>query len=151
MCKLLISHGSCVSVHDVLATNMICPYLLSFSIVVHPYSHVSLKIRLHKNRCAPMIQTQSGPSKVAYVPVLNVVEADYALHTEVTFALQEIGVTENSLIFRDQIDMVGLHDNQQLTVTLVDHHTMSPGDCSLEGIVREVIDHRPQVKEFRSR
>ena len=98
-----------------------------------------------------MMQTQSGPSKVTYVPVLNVVEADYALHTEVTFALQEIGVTENSLIFRDQIDMVGLHDTQQLTVTLVDHHTMSPCDCSLEGIVREVIDHRPQVKEFRSR
>ena len=106
---------------------------------------------IYTNVHTRMMQTWSESSKAAYIPVLNIAQADYALHTEVTFALQGIGITEDSLVFRDQIDLVALRDNRQLTLTLVDHHTLSPGECSLEGAVREVIDHRPQVKEFCSR
>lgn len=83
--------------------------------------------------------------------MLNIVQTAYALHTEVTYALQESGITEDLLIFRDQINLTDLHGNQQLVLTLVDHHTMSPGECLLEGAVCEVIDHRDQVKEFHPR
>ena len=78
-------------------------------------------------------------------------KADYVLHTEVVYALQASGVTQELLVFRDQVNLTDLHESHRLVLTLVDHNAMSPEERSLEGAVCEVIDHHTRVKEFPPR
>lgn len=58
--------------------------------------------------------------------MLNIPRAEFALRTETTFLLGEQGIPAASLIFRDEIDLGGLHRAGLLSLTLVDHHVL-PG------------------------
>ncbi|NXP17927.1 PRUN1 Exopolyphosphatase, partial [Scytalopus superciliaris] len=88
---------------------------------------------------------QSPPAPrgaAAVVPVLNIPRADFALRSETAFLLRDRGIPAASLIFRDEIDLRGLHHAGLLSLTLVDHHVL-PGE---EAVV-EVLDHRPLERE----
>ncbi|NWZ98534.1 PRUN1 Exopolyphosphatase, partial [Nesospiza acunhae] len=89
-----------------------------------------------------LAQTSPAP-KAAFVPVLNIPRADFALRTETTFLLRERGIPDTSLVFRDEIDLRGLHHAGLLSLTLVDHHVLPGADAALEEAVVEVLDHRP--------
>ncbi|NWW96205.1 PRUN1 Exopolyphosphatase, partial [Rhynochetos jubatus] len=89
----------------------------------------------------------SPASKAAFIPVLNIPRADFALRTETTFLLREEGIPASSLIFRDEIDLGGLHRAGLLSLTLVDHHVLPSADAALEGAVVEVLDHRPLERD----
>ncbi|OXB72331.1 UNVERIFIED_CONTAM: hypothetical protein H355_015630 [Colinus virginianus] len=100
----------------------------------------------------------SAPPKAAFIPVLNIPRSDFALRTETTFLLRERGIPDSSLIFRDEIDLAGLHRAGLLSLTLVDHHVL-PGaltvpvssasaDAALEEAVVDVLDHRPLEREW---
>uniref|UniRef100_A0A8C5NMZ2 Prune exopolyphosphatase 1 n=1 Tax=Junco hyemalis TaxID=40217 RepID=A0A8C5NMZ2_JUNHY len=89
-----------------------------------------------------LAQTTPAP-KAAFVPVLNIPRADFALRTETTFLLRERGIPAASLVFRDEIDLGGLHHAGLLSLTLVDHHVLPGADAALEEAVVEVLDHRP--------
>ncbi|KAM7029051.1 LOW QUALITY PROTEIN: exopolyphosphatase PRUNE1 [Acridotheres tristis] len=87
---------------------------------------------------------QSSPApRAAFVPVLNIPRADFALRTETSFLLRDRGIPGASLIFRDEIDLGGLHHAGLLSLTLVDHHVLPCADAALEEAVVEVLDHRP--------
>ncbi|NXP14502.1 PRUN1 Exopolyphosphatase, partial [Thinocorus orbignyianus] len=87
---------------------------------------------------------KSSPApKAAFIPVLNIPRAEFALRTETTFLLREQGIPAASLIFRDEIDLGGLHRAGMLSLTLVDHHVLPGADAALEEAVVEVLDHRP--------
>ncbi|XP_014746794.1 PREDICTED: protein prune homolog [Sturnus vulgaris] len=87
---------------------------------------------------------QSSPApRAAFVPVLNIPRADFALRTETSFLLRDRGIPAASLIFRDEIDLRGLHHAGLLSLTLVDHHVLPCADAALEEAVVEVLDHRP--------
>ncbi|NWT07138.1 PRUN1 Exopolyphosphatase, partial [Mionectes macconnelli] len=91
---------------------------------------------------------QSSPAPgAAFVPVLNIPRADFALRTETTFLLRDRGIPAASLIFRDEIDLAGLHRAGLLSLTLVDHHVLPGADAALEEAVVEVLDHRPLERE----
>ncbi|RLV63220.1 hypothetical protein DV515_00018492, partial [Chloebia gouldiae] len=94
-----------------------------------------------------LAQTSPAP-KAAFVPVLNIPRADFALRTETTFLLRDRGIPAASLVFRDEIDLGGLHHAGLLSLTLVDHHVL-PGsaDAALEEAVVEVVDHRPLERD----
>lgn len=77
----------------------------------------------HLTGCHPLPQTSPAP-KAAFIPVLNIPRADFPLRTETTFLLQEQGIPAASLIFRDEIDLAGLHHAGLLSLTLVDHHVL---------------------------
>ncbi|XP_078393452.1 exopolyphosphatase PRUNE1 [Cetorhinus maximus] len=81
--------------------------------------------------------------KAATVPVLNIPRSEFPLRSECTFLLQENRLSEDLLVFRDEIDLRGLHGDGRLTLTLVDHNVLPRGDAALEEVVTEVIDHRP--------
>ncbi|NXK57249.1 PRUN1 Exopolyphosphatase, partial [Chauna torquata] len=85
----------------------------------------------------------SPPPKAAFIPVLNIPRSDFALRTETTFLLREQGIPDASLIFRDEIDLAGLHWAGLLSLTLVDHHILPSTDAALEEAVVDVLDHRP--------
>ncbi|NWV91432.1 PRUN1 Exopolyphosphatase, partial [Machaerirhynchus nigripectus] len=93
-----------------------------------------------------LAQTSPAP-KAAFVPVLNIPRADFALRTETTFLLRERGIPAASLVFRDEIDLAGLHHAGLLSLTLVDHHILPGADAALEEAVVEVLDHRPLERE----
>nr|XP_041576929.1 exopolyphosphatase PRUNE1 isoform X2 [Taeniopygia guttata] len=93
-----------------------------------------------------LAQTAPAP-KAAFVPVLNIPRADLALRTETTFLLRERGIPAASLVFRDEIDLGGLHHAGLLSLTLVDHHVLPGADAALEEAVVEVVDHRPLERD----
>ncbi|KAK8393659.1 hypothetical protein O3P69_006770 [Scylla paramamosain] len=86
---------------------------------------------------------QNGEEAVGVVPVLNIPASEYPLKTEVTHWLQKHGILQNSLIFRDEVNLSRLQDGGSLRVTLVDHHVLPPADAYLESSVVGVLDHRP--------
>ncbi|NXR34594.1 PRUN1 Exopolyphosphatase, partial [Zosterops hypoxanthus] len=94
-----------------------------------------------------LAQTSPAPKAAVFVPVLNIPRADFALRTETTFLLRDRGVPASSLIFRDEIDLGGLHHAGLLSLTLVDHHVLPGADAALEEAVVEVLDHRPLEKD----
>ncbi|XP_054854285.1 exopolyphosphatase PRUNE1 isoform X2 [Eublepharis macularius] len=85
--------------------------------------------------------------RVAFVPVLNIPRSEFPLRTESTFLLKEHRIPESSLVFRDEIDLLALHQAGLLSLTLVDHHVLPSKDTALEEAVVEVIDHRPLERE----
>uniref|UniRef100_A0A8C8RQ23 Exopolyphosphatase PRUNE1 n=1 Tax=Pelusios castaneus TaxID=367368 RepID=A0A8C8RQ23_9SAUR len=90
-------------------------------------------------------------SKAAIVPVLNIPRSEFPLRTESVVFLQEQRIPDSCLIFRDEIDLHGLHQAGLLSLTLVDHHVLPSGDAALEEAVIEVIDHRPLEREWDPR
>ncbi|NWH73556.1 PRUN1 Exopolyphosphatase, partial [Piaya cayana] len=97
-------------------------------------------------RVPPVPQSSPAP-KAAFIPVLNIPRADFALRTETTFLLREQGIPTTSLIFRDEIDLGELHSTGLLALTLVDHHVLPGADAALEDAVVEILDHRPLERD----
>ncbi|TSK16104.1 Exopolyphosphatase PRUNE1 [Bagarius yarrelli] len=77
-------------------------------------------------------------SRKAAVPVLNIQRAEFPLRSDGVFLLRESGLSQDYLLFRDEVD---LHSLQNLALTLVDHNILPEADRSLEDAVVEVIDH----------
>ncbi|XP_015279994.1 PREDICTED: protein prune homolog isoform X2 [Gekko japonicus] len=92
--------------------------------------------------CRPALQVSPEP-RAAFIPVLNIPRADFPLRTESTFLFKEQRLPESAIIFRDEIDLLALHQAGLLSLTLVDHHVLPSQDAGLEETVVEVIDHRP--------
>ncbi|XP_051999542.1 exopolyphosphatase PRUNE1-like [Xyrauchen texanus] len=80
-------------------------------------------------------------SKRVPVPVLNIPRAEFPLRSDSIFLLRETGLSQDHLLFRDEVDLCGLHKAKQLTLTLVDHNVLPSADSELEEAVVEVIDH----------
>ncbi|NXH10172.1 PRUN1 Exopolyphosphatase, partial [Bucco capensis] len=92
---------------------------------------------------AYFLAKSSPVPQAIFIPLLNIPRADFTLRTETTFLLQEQGIAASSLIFRDELDLGGLHRSGLLSLTLVDHHVLPCTDAALEEAVVEVLDHRP--------
>ncbi|KAF4087899.1 hypothetical protein AMELA_G00076590 [Ameiurus melas] len=75
----------------------------------------------------------------AAVPVLNIPRAEFPLRSDSIFLLRESGLSQDYLLFRDEVDLQSL---QNLAITLVDHNVLPEADRTLENAVVEVIDHR---------
>lgn len=78
-----------------------------------------------------------------FVPVLNIQRSELPLRADIVFFLQKMNIPESLLVFRDEVDLLALHQAGQLTLTLVDHHVLPKADAALEEAVVEVLDHRP--------
>ncbi|XP_033625283.1 protein prune homolog 2-like isoform X3 [Asterias rubens] len=74
------------------------------------------------------------------VPVLNIPRHDFPLRTEVTHFLSTLN-HDDSLVFRDDVNINNLHADGRLSLTLVDHNTLSRADAHLDAVVKEIIDH----------
>ncbi|XP_060808290.1 exopolyphosphatase PRUNE1 [Amyelois transitella] len=77
-----------------------------------------------------------------FVPILNVERENFPLKTEVVYFLNEHGINENNLVFRNDYDLKKLVAQNKTNVVLVDHHILRTEDQFLEQYVTEIIDHR---------
>ncbi|XP_041042328.1 protein prune homolog 2-like isoform X1 [Carcharodon carcharias] len=84
---------------------------------------------------------KTHPTDDLYVPVLNIQRSEFPLHTEVVFILQQLNISDSSLIFRDEIDLHLLNREGKLTLTLVNHNVLTSDDKALETAVVKIIDH----------
>lgn len=82
-------------------------------------------------------KTCSGEALV--VPLMNIPEVDFVLRSDSVFLLGKTGLSPDLLLFKDQLDLRGLH--RDLRLTLVDHNMLPDSDSDLEGAVVAVIDH----------
>ncbi|XP_062320864.1 exopolyphosphatase PRUNE1 [Osmerus eperlanus] len=80
----------------------------------------------------------SGKTPLA---VLNIPRAEFPLRTDNVFLLRESGLSQDYLVFRNELDLAVLHRAGRLDLTLVDHNVLPSSDSDLEGAVVEVIDH----------
>ncbi|XP_065154576.1 exopolyphosphatase PRUNE1 isoform X1 [Paramisgurnus dabryanus] len=80
-------------------------------------------------------------SKRLPVPILNIPRREFPLRSDSIFLLRETGLSQDDLLFRDEVDLHSLHKAKQLTLTLVDHNVLPSSDSELEEAVVEVIDH----------
>ncbi|XP_071356133.1 exopolyphosphatase PRUNE1-like isoform X3 [Trachinotus anak] len=91
-------------------------------------------------------RTSSGPPGCSLVfPVLNIPRSQFHLRADVLLLLREAGITMETLVFRDEVDLARLHGNRRLALTLVDHNILPSKDSDLQGAVVEVID--PHILE----
>ncbi|XP_075231394.1 exopolyphosphatase prune [Lycorma delicatula] len=81
------------------------------------------------------------------IPVLNIERKYYPLKTEVKYFLNTNNICEDSIVFRNEIDLVKLHEEKKLKLVLVDHHILPEDLQGLENSVIKVIDHRPIDKK----
>ena len=58
------------------------------------------------------------------VPVLNIPRAEFPLRLDNVFLLKESGVPSEALVFRDEVDLAGLHRAKRLVLSLVDHNVL---------------------------
>ncbi|XP_045541145.1 exopolyphosphatase PRUNE1 [Papilio machaon] len=82
-----------------------------------------------------------------FIPVLDVNREDYSLKTEVAYCLNENNISEDNLVFRDDIDLKNLVTNKT-SIILVDHHVVAKKYDFLIPYVNEIIDHRPRDKQW---
>lgn len=85
-------------------------------------------------------RTNKDPD-VVILPVLNVCRRDFPLKTEVAYFLEENGISSDDLVFKNEVDLKGLHNNAKLVLTIVDHNALVKPDTSLQPVVVEIIDH----------
>lgn len=83
------------------------------------------------------------------LPVLNVERKNYPVKTEVKYFFSCNNISEDDLIFRDEIDLVKLHEEKKLKLILVDHHVLQKDYQGLESSVVKVLDHRPKDKKSK--
>ncbi|XP_038643036.1 exopolyphosphatase PRUNE1, partial [Scyliorhinus canicula] len=130
--NLLVSLGGGTSELHVVLGNQACDLDSMVSALVYAY---------YLSKTAP-------DRKAAFVPVLNIPRSEFALRGECVFLLRECGLSEETLVFRGDVDLHGLHRDGRLTLTLVDHNVLPRDDAALERAVTEVIDHRPVERPF---
>ncbi|XP_048449441.1 uncharacterized protein LOC109922729 [Rhincodon typus] len=94
-----------------------------------------------------LYKTQS--TDVLYVPVLNIQRSEFPLRTEVVLVLQQLNIPDDSLIFRDEIDLHFLNREGKLTLTLVDHNMLTSDDKALETAIIKIIDHHDYHEQER--
>ncbi|EDL85723.1 similar to PRUNEM1 [Rattus norvegicus] len=92
--------------------------------------------------------TKTSEAEDIFIPVLNIKRSELPLRGDNVFFLQEVKIAESALIFRDEIDLLALHQAGQLTLILVDHHMLPKSDAALEEAVAEVLDHRPIEQKY---
>nr|AAC95291.2 PRUNEM1 [Mus musculus] len=92
--------------------------------------------------------TKTSEAEDIFIPVLNIKRSELPLRGDNVFFLQAVKIPEPALIFRDEIDLLALHQAGQLTLILVDHHILPKSDAALEEAVAEVLDHRPIEQKY---
>ena len=87
-------------------------------------------------------RASTSHSQRTVLPVMNIPRQDFVLKTEIVTALEEAGITQELLVFRDDFYFSCIPD---LQLILVDHNVVSDEDKRYEDKVVEIIDHH--VKE----
>ncbi|MCO5563933.1 hypothetical protein L7F22_017585 [Adiantum nelumboides] len=77
--------------------------------------------------------------QLCIVPLVNMVRADLALHPDVTWLLDSVGLHLPSLLFLDEINLSYFHRFGSLRLVLVNHTMLCPGQESFKDDVEEIL------------
>ncbi|XP_077105137.1 protein prune homolog 2 isoform X3 [Ranitomeya variabilis] len=85
----------------------------------------------------------TSPS-VLCLPVLNATRLEFDFYSETRFILEELDIPDSCLIFKDEINLQRLNDEDRLSVTLVNFSAFTSEDESLEASVIKAINPEKQ-------
>ncbi|KAM9330712.1 protein prune homolog 2 [Gastrophryne carolinensis] len=80
------------------------------------------------------------PPNILCLPVLNVTRAEFSFYSEMRFILEELNIPESFLVFKDEINLHGLAEEERLLLTLVNIDIFTSEDDSLSASVVKVIN-----------
>ncbi|KAM4053060.1 protein prune homolog 2 isoform 3-T3 [Anomaloglossus baeobatrachus] len=86
---------------------------------------------------------------VLCLPVLNATRLEFDFYSETRFILEELDIPETCLIFKDEINLQRLNDEDRLSVTLVNFSAFTSEDESLEASVIKAINPEKQYNGDR--
>jgi len=93
--------------------------------------HSQTAVTVFMMKLYSLSQTSSGPPGCSLVfPVLNIPRSQFHLRADVLLLLREAGITMETLVFRDEVDLARLHGNRRLALTLVDHNILPRSEIS---------------------
>eukprot|EP00050_Salpingoeca_kvevrii_P008798 m.305178 g.305178 ORF g.305178 m.305178 type:complete len:367 (-) comp17592_c0_seq1:130-1230(-) len=87
-------------------------------------------------------------SETVHVPVVNAPRADFELRTEAVFTFERIGLSPDSLLFIDEIDLLKLHRENRLRLTLVDHNELIASQKELAPALELILDHHDPSGQY---
>ncbi|MCQ2603938.1 MAG: DHH family phosphoesterase [Spirochaetia bacterium] len=75
------------------------------------------------------------------IPVINIPRNELRLRKEVSFVLNQAGISADCLHFVDEIPLEQMHRDGSLELVLVDHNHLSDSQCHLSDAVTLILDH----------
>ncbi|XP_064595905.1 protein prune homolog 2-like, partial [Liolophura sinensis] len=93
-----------------------------------------------------LYSVRGSDASTLFLPILNIPREQFRLRTETTHFLSKVNLSLDLLTFRDEVDLLNLHNEGKLLLSLVDHNVLPAKDAILENTVVTVIDHRPQER-----
>ena len=88
-----------------------------------------------------LASASGAPGAPLVVPVINCPRGDFALRTEAVYLFAALDVDVDALLFIDEINLEPLYRSGRLSLTLVDHNTLSAAQAKYTDAVDGVIDH----------
>jgi exopolyphosphatase len=94
--------------------------------------------------------TSNSDSSISYVPLIPIPREDFKLRTEAVFLFGEAGVTEEEMLFADDIDLTVLKNSKKLSLALVDHNKPAKSMADLSELIVGIVDHHQDEGLFPS-
>lgn len=93
------------------------------------------------------LQTESKCEAATVSPLINIPRSQFALRGEAPGVFADAGVDVDSLVFRDEVDVMALGREGLLDLVLVDHNRLADTQAELAGYVKMVVDHHADEKK----
>ncbi len=77
----------------------------------------------------------------AFVPLIPIPREDFRLRTEAVYLFKEAGISENDLLFLEDVDLAALKARSALELVLIDHNKPSKAMAVYADCVKGIIDH----------
>lgn len=79
------------------------------------------------------------------IPIYDIARDELSIRHDVIHVLQQCQVDYKSIVYKNELDLKSLCNQNTLNVVLVDHHV--PVESDLDKCVVEIFDHRPKVRD----
>ncbi|CAM6123107.1 unnamed protein product [Calypogeia fissa] len=86
-------------------------------------------------------EKQTDQESKVFVPVINMRQEDFVLHTEAVWLFKVTGLDTSKLLFVDQINLQYYHRFGNLKLVLVDHSKLAAHQETLQDAVIQIVDH----------
>lgn len=88
-----------------------------------------------------------NPGKSCF-PLINIPKSDFKLRTEAVYLFNEAGISIDTLLFAEDVDLEKIKAGGNLNLVLVDHNKLSSLQTGLETALSEILDHHADEKSY---
>lgn len=82
------------------------------------------------------------------IPLINIPRTDFKLRTEAVYLFDAAGISNDDLIFEEDIDLKRLNNQNLLSLVLVDHNKLSSAHSDYKNSITGILDHHADEKNY---